>query len=76
MIEYRFRVPSATVFTLYSYSKSLEYRLQYATTASLSRGKEQNKVHCVYVYAFADLLVRVLVPTQLREFPYFSCLTF
>jgi hypothetical protein len=25
MIEYRFRVPSAAVFTLYSYSKALEY---------------------------------------------------
>jgi hypothetical protein len=24
-IEYRFRVPSAAVFTLYSYSKALEY---------------------------------------------------
>jgi hypothetical protein len=25
MIEYRFRVPSAVVFSLYSYSKALEY---------------------------------------------------
>jgi hypothetical protein len=32
MIEYRFRVPSATVFTLYSYSKALKY----PTVASLS----------------------------------------
>jgi hypothetical protein len=31
-IEYRFRVPSAAVFTLYSYSKSLEY----ATAGSLT----------------------------------------
>jgi hypothetical protein len=37
MIEYRFRVPSATVFTLYSYSKALEYRLEYATADSLIR---------------------------------------
>jgi hypothetical protein len=28
MIEYRFRVPSAAVFTLYSYSKALEYPLR------------------------------------------------
>jgi hypothetical protein len=28
-IEYRFRVPSAAVFTLYSYSKALEYPLEY-----------------------------------------------
>jgi hypothetical protein len=35
MIEYRFRVPSAAVFTLYSYSKFLEYRLEYATAGSL-----------------------------------------
>jgi hypothetical protein len=35
MIEYRFRVPSATVFTLYSYSKALEYPLEYPTADSL-----------------------------------------
>jgi hypothetical protein len=35
MIEYRFRVPNAAVFTLYSYSKTLEYRLEYATADSL-----------------------------------------
>jgi hypothetical protein len=35
-IEYRFRVPSAAVFTLYSYSKILEYRLEYATAGSLT----------------------------------------
>jgi hypothetical protein len=34
-IEYRFRVPSAAVFTLYSYSKALEYPLKYPTTSSL-----------------------------------------
>jgi hypothetical protein len=37
MIEYRFRVPSAAVFTLYSYSKTLEYHLEYATAGSLTR---------------------------------------
>jgi hypothetical protein len=35
MIEYRFRVPSATVFTLYSYYKALEYRFRVSTAASL-----------------------------------------
>jgi hypothetical protein len=29
MIEYRFKIPSASVFTLYSYSKALEYRTLY-----------------------------------------------
>jgi hypothetical protein len=36
MIEYRFRVPSAAVFTLYSYSKALEYRFRVPTTGSLT----------------------------------------
>jgi hypothetical protein len=35
MIEYRFRVPSAAVFTLYSYSKALEYRFRVPTANSL-----------------------------------------
>jgi hypothetical protein len=35
MIEYRFRVPSAAVFTLYSYSKDLEYRFRVPTAGSL-----------------------------------------
>jgi hypothetical protein len=35
-IEYHFRVPSVVVFTLYSYSKTLEYHLEYATAGSLS----------------------------------------
>jgi hypothetical protein len=34
-IEYRFRVPSAAIFTLYSYSKTLEYHLVYVTAGSL-----------------------------------------
>jgi hypothetical protein len=34
-IEYRFRVPSAAVFTLYSYSKGLEYRFRVPTAGSL-----------------------------------------
>jgi hypothetical protein len=36
MIEYRFRVPSAAVFTLYSYSKTLEYHFRVSTAASLT----------------------------------------
>jgi hypothetical protein len=35
MIEYRFRVPSAAVFTLYSYSKALEYRFRVPIVGSL-----------------------------------------
>jgi hypothetical protein len=35
MIEYRFRVSSAAVFTLYSYCKALKYALEYPTAASL-----------------------------------------
>jgi hypothetical protein len=35
MIEYRFRVPNATIFTLYSYSKALEYRFRVPTAGSL-----------------------------------------
>jgi hypothetical protein len=34
-IEYRFRVPSAAVFTLYSYSKALEYHFRVPTAGSL-----------------------------------------
>jgi hypothetical protein len=35
MIAYHFRVPSAAVFTLYSYSKALEYRFRVPTAGSL-----------------------------------------
>jgi hypothetical protein len=35
MIEYRFRVPSVVVFTLYSYSKALEYHFRLPTAGSL-----------------------------------------
>jgi hypothetical protein len=34
-IEYRFRVPSAAVFILYSYSKVLEYHFRVPTAGSL-----------------------------------------
>jgi hypothetical protein len=37
MIEYRFRVPSAAVFTLYLYSKVLEYRFRVPNAASLRK---------------------------------------
>jgi hypothetical protein len=43
MIEYRFRVPSAAVFTLYSYSKALEYRFRVPTAGSL-----RGPVHSAY----------------------------
>jgi hypothetical protein len=37
-IEYRFRVLSAAVFTLYLYSKALEYRFRVPTAGSLKLG--------------------------------------
>jgi hypothetical protein len=37
MIEYHFRIPSAAVFTLYSYSKALEYRFRVPITGSYYR---------------------------------------
>jgi hypothetical protein len=42
MIEYRFRVPSAAVFTLYLYSKALEYRFRVSAVGSLTNGGEKN----------------------------------
>jgi hypothetical protein len=35
MIEYRFKVPIAAIFTLYSYSKALEYPFRVPTVDSL-----------------------------------------
>jgi hypothetical protein len=43
MIEYRFRIPNAAVFTLYSYSKALEYPLEYPLRVVL-KGLEQAAV--------------------------------
>jgi hypothetical protein len=37
-IKYRFRVSSVAVFTLYSYSKALEYRFRVSTAGSLRAG--------------------------------------
>jgi hypothetical protein len=45
-IEYRFRVPSAAIFTLYSYSKVLEYRFRVSTAGSLSTQHIQNAFKC------------------------------
>jgi hypothetical protein len=42
-IEYRFRVPSAAVFTLYSYSKVLEYRFRVPTAAGLMRKRKMGE---------------------------------
>jgi hypothetical protein len=44
-IEYRFIVPSAAVFTLYSYSKTLEYRLEYTTAGSLNNLPSETTQH-------------------------------
>jgi hypothetical protein len=53
MIEYRFRVPSAAVFTLYSYSKALEYRFRVPTAGSLRKlplpGKDHKPARCYAV---------------------------
>jgi hypothetical protein len=38
-IEYRFRVLSAVIFTLYSYSKALEYGFRVSAAGSLNRGR-------------------------------------
>jgi hypothetical protein len=48
-IEYRFRVPSAAVFTLYSYSKALEYRFRVPTADSLRYVKSQHELYILYV---------------------------
>jgi hypothetical protein len=60
-IEYRFRVPSAAVFTLYSYSKALEYRFRVPTAASLTRNDLINfnlKSICRLAPILAQLLVK------------------
>jgi hypothetical protein len=44
MIEYRFRVPSAAVFTLYSYSKALEYPFRVPTAGSLKISYTEDRV--------------------------------
>jgi hypothetical protein len=43
MIEYRFRVPSTSVFTLYSYSKALEYRFKVPSAGSQMRSATYNQ---------------------------------
>jgi hypothetical protein len=42
MIEYRFRVPNAVAFTLYSYSKALEYPFR-VPTAGLHKSLQIRK---------------------------------
>jgi hypothetical protein len=49
MIEYRFRVPSAAVFTLYSYSKALEYPFRVPTAGSLTSHEVRSRVTCLLV---------------------------
>jgi hypothetical protein len=56
-LEYRFRVSSAAVFTLYSYSKILEYHLEYATADSLSLSVLMDLyIHPLYVLVSKILL--------------------
>jgi hypothetical protein len=57
-IEYRFRVSSATVFTLYSYSKVLEYRFRVSTAGSLRTNDTSCRFHC---NAHACLLVYIII---------------
>jgi hypothetical protein len=47
-IEYRFRVPSAAIFTLYSYSKALEYRFRVPTAGSLIT-RNGNAIHLMNI---------------------------
>jgi hypothetical protein len=42
-IEYRFRVPSAAVFTLYSYSKALEYRFRVPSAGNLRQSQAHSE---------------------------------
>jgi hypothetical protein len=53
MIEYRFRVPSAAVFTLYSYSRALEYRFRVPTAGSLI-------LHAMFFFGISSLLAFLL----------------
>jgi hypothetical protein len=49
MIEYRFRVPSAAVFTLYSYSKALQYLFRVPTAAGSLIPDVNQPVRCLWV---------------------------
>jgi hypothetical protein len=66
MIEYRFRVPSAAVFTLYSYSKALEYRFRVPTAGSLTfkasfSSTNREEKHCIRIpVAFRLYLVKII----------------
>jgi hypothetical protein len=63
-IEYRFRVPSAAVFTLYSYSKALEYRFRVPTAGSLNKKSEGTS-------AGGQATIRV-VPKFLQKFEFYT----
>jgi hypothetical protein len=54
-IEYRFRVPSAAVFTLYSYSKALEYRFRVPTADSLRQQQGDEHMLQPYVSCVLDV---------------------
>jgi hypothetical protein len=47
-IQYRFRVPSAADFTLYSYSKALEYHFKVPTARSLRPSRRRDLVIATY----------------------------
>jgi hypothetical protein len=55
-IEYRFRVLSEAVFTLYSYSKALEYSLEYPIVCSLIKYEQMRVLENSDWQANASLL--------------------
>jgi hypothetical protein len=59
MIEYRFRVPSAAIFTLYSYSKALEYPFRVPTAGSLmpDQAWHEHEAYCVTLVLGCAFLV-------------------
>jgi hypothetical protein len=55
-IEYRFRVLSAVVFTLYSYSKALEYRFRVPIAGSLMTKNIQKDATSVIAFSINRLV--------------------
>jgi hypothetical protein len=64
MIKYRFRVSSAVIFTLYSYSKFLEYPFKVPTADSLNQVKRD--LATVYMSRFFTGLIRTRAVNKAR----------
>jgi hypothetical protein len=58
MIEYRFRVPSAAVFTLYSYSKVLDYPFRVPTAGSLTARLFSGSASCSCERALPNVFMK------------------